>query len=130
MLPEIRNSTCCTDPSSRHHYYISNLTGFDHVSYILNGFLSTAITTTASPIIWKIKIFLMLTLNLRAFYVIASENYGNFLQSTVVILKSRFTCNVLCTVFLTVLKWVECIPMVLFNVKKIKGAADKNGLKT
>ena len=47
-------------------------------------------------------------------------------------IKACFTRNVFCTVFfLTVLKWVECIPTVLFthNVKKIKGATDKNGLK-
>ena len=35
-----------------------------------------------------------------------------------------FTRNIFCTV----LKWVECIPLVLFT-HQIKGAADKNGLK-
>ena len=48
--------------------------------------------------------------------------------------KARFTPNVFCTDFLTILKWVYCIPIVLFThdvifVKKIKGAADKNGAK-
>ena len=42
--------------------------------------------------------------------------------------KDSFTRNVFCTVS----KWVEWIPMAMFthDVKKIKGAADRNGLKT
>ena len=55
-----------------------------------------------------------------------------FAANTTLLLKAWFTRNVYCTVFLTVLKWVECIPLVPFtheikNVKEIKGVADKNG---
>ena len=51
------------------------------------------------------------------------------------ITKAWFTRNVFYTVFLTVLKWAEWISTVMFTQdvtkckNKIKGAADKNGLK-
>ena len=46
----------------------------------------------------------------------------------------EFTRNVFCTVCPSIFKWIQCIPLMLFahdvtNVKQIKGAADKNGLK-